>query len=117
MTQTPLQCGRQLPRVEPEGPGFALVSDLAIAPDNEQTIRPRRVLLLNPIVDPIQQSGDLDVELANARACHILPFCRGSRIPEDHTLFDIALHLPDVAWVSLRDVDHVERRLLVVPLV
>ncbi len=74
-------------------------------------------MLLDAIVDPIDQRGDLYVKLANARACHILPLCRSSWISEDHALFDIALHLPDVTRVGLGYVDNVERRLLAVLLV
>ncbi len=32
-------------------------------------------------------------------------------------VFDVALHLPDVAWVSLGDVDHIECSETVIPLV
>jgi hypothetical protein len=107
----------KLLRIKSERSRFALVPERAIAPHDEQTVRPSSVLLLDAIIDPIDQCRNLYAEFADAGDCHILPLFRGRRVPENHALFDIALHLPDIAWVRLGNVHHVKRRLALVPLV
>ena len=103
--------------IESERAGFALVTQRAVSAYDEEAVGPGSILLLDAIFDAVEQRRNLDVEFADARGGDILPLCLGSGIGEDDAVFYIALHLPQVAWVSLGDVDDVEGGLAVVPLV
>jgi len=54
------------------------------------------------------------MKLADARRSNRLPLFIRARVLKDNSFFDVALHLPDVAWMGLGNVDDIESRSVLV---
>ncbi len=94
--------------MESERPGLALIGHMALAIDQVQTIRPAGVGGFGGVAKLVQHRGQLDPKLPDARACDQSALFFILRVGEHHAVFDVALHLPDIAGMSLRDVDDQE---------
>ncbi len=89
----------------------------AIDPDQVQTIGPGGVLLLDGIVDRIDQSRKGDMEPSNAGGSNFFSFLLGGGISKQDVFRHIALHLPEIARMRLRNVDDIGRDPVLVRLV
>ena len=100
--------GSQFFGFEAEGAGFAFVGDVAGGVDQVHAVGPAGVDRLGGVAEFVEQGGNLDSQLAHAGPSHrgAFFFVLGSR--EDDLIFDVALHLPDVAGVGLGDVNDEE---------
>ena len=107
----------QLFGVEPEGPRFALVRHVAGGVDQVKSVRPCRVCLLRGVAEFIEHGRNIDSELADAGARDETAFVFAPWTREDDIVFNIALHLPNIARVRLGNVNHQERDLLSVLLI
>ena len=94
--------------MKPEGAGLAFVGNSSIRLNQIHTIGPAGVCRLDLIVEAIDQSGELDVQLAHAGAGHGCALLLIARAAEEHVVADVALHLPDIGRMSLKDIDGVE---------
>jgi hypothetical protein len=112
-----LDRGFQFIRLEPERPRTALISDPARRIDQVETIGPRGVRALGRIAKLIEDSGNLDSQFAHAGAGNETALVLAMRTGEDDLVFYVARHLPDVARMRFRDVDHEEGNLASVLLV
>jgi hypothetical protein len=92
--------------LESERAGLALVDDMPRGIDKVQPIWPCRVGGLRRVSEFIEHGGNLDPQLAYAGSGDIFAFLLVARAGEHHLVFDVALHLPDVARVRLCDVNH-----------
>jgi len=100
---------RQKLRFESKRPGLGLKCNMSLLVNQIQTIRPPSVGLLCAVAKFIQHSRDLNPQLANAGSRNKLAFFFVLRRRENHVVFYVALHLPNVARVGLGDVNHQER--------
>jgi hypothetical protein len=57
------------------------------------------------------------VQVANTSARYLLTLGGGCRVPKQHAILNIALHLPNIGWMRFGDVDHVESDAIFVLLV
>jgi hypothetical protein len=112
-----LDRGFQFLRLEPERPRAALIGDPARRIDQVETIGPRGVRALGRIAELIEDSGNLDSQFAHAGAGNKTAFLLAMRTGEDDLVLYVARHLPDVARMRFRDVDHEEGNLASVLLV
>ena len=96
--------------LESKRAGFAFVSNAAIAADQIQAIRPRGVSDFGRVVEIVNQSRQLDPQLAHAGRCDVTPLVECARSRDRH----VARKLPGIAGVCLENVDDVERRLIFV---
>jgi len=94
--------------METERARFALVQYLPAGRDQVKAIWPTGVGRLHLIVEAIDQRRELDSELTYANSCErcalglILGTC------EEHSVLNVGLHLPNVGWMRLEDVNRVE---------
>jgi hypothetical protein len=104
-------------RFEAEWAGLALVRDAAGGVDQIDSVGPGGVLTLGGVAKFIQHGGKFYSQLSYAGASDqgSLFFTLGTG--EDHLIFDVALHLPNIAGVRFRNVNHQEGDLAAVLLV
>jgi len=107
----------QLFRIEAEGTRLALVRYVAGRIDQVKAIGPCRVRLLGRVSEFIQYSRNVDSQFADAGAGDESTFLFAPWTGEDNFIFDVTLHLPDVAGMRLGDVDHQECDLAAVLLI
>jgi hypothetical protein len=107
----------QLFRVEAEGPWLALVRHVAGGVDQVKAVRPSRVRLFCGVAEFIEHGRNIDSELTDAGARDETAFVFAPWTREDDIVFNVALHLPDVAGVRLGDVNHQECDLLSILLI
>ena len=93
-------------RFEAERAGFALVGDSPAGVDQVDTVGPSRVLAFGRIAEFVQHRGKFYSQLSYASARNGTSFFFILGAGEDHLIFYVALHLPDVAGVRFRDVHH-----------
>src|SRR5215472_1469040 len=98
--------------MEAEGAGLTFVDDAAVAPDQIQAVRPAGVGFLYAIVDAVDQRGETNAQFPDTTLCHAGALALAARIPEQHALADVALHLPEVGRVRLADIYGVKRDLI-----
>jgi hypothetical protein len=91
---------------EAEGAGFAFVGNVAGGVDQVHAVGPAGVGRLGGVAEFVEQGRNLDSQLAYAGPSHRGAFVFVFRSREDDLIFDVALHLPDIAGVCLCDVDH-----------
>jgi hypothetical protein len=103
--------------MESERARLALVDDPAAAINQVEAVGPGRVRALGGVAEFIEQRGNLDPQLAHARTRELGAFVFAARAGKDHFVFEVALHLPDVARMRLGDVDHLERDSIAILLV
>jgi hypothetical protein len=100
-----LECRRQFLGIKTKGTGFGLESDDSGFIDEIKPVRPACVFLLHTVIDGVNQCWDRYVQFANAGVGNSFAICFGSGISEQDTFFHVALHLPEVAGMSLIDVN------------
>ena len=112
-----LQRRRQIIRLKPKRSRLRLEDNPPALINQINPVRPSRVGLLGGVPELIQHCRELDSQLAHARSGDesALIFILGAG--EDDLVFDIALHLPNVARMRLGDVHHQERNLALILIV
>src|SRR5882762_11483993 len=73
-----------------------------------ETVRPAGIGLFRPVAKHVEHRRNLDAELAYAGSRDVFAFLLVLRRRENYVVFDVALHLPNVAGMRLGDVDHQE---------
>jgi hypothetical protein len=106
--------GFQLVRFEAEGAGLAFVGDVTVGVDYVHAVGPSGVGGFGGVAEFVEHGGNVDAELADAGSGDIGAFVLGARAGEDDLIFNVALHLPDVAGVRFGDVDDDEFDLILV---
>jgi hypothetical protein len=96
----------ELVRFEAERPGLALESDATVRVDQIHAIRPSGVGDLGGVAEFVEHCGKLYAQLTytgpgDERAVFFILWTG-----KNHLVFDVALHLPDIAGVRLGDVHH-----------
>ena len=107
----------QLVWLESERPGLTLIGYQATGVDQVKAIGPSGVCGLGRVPKFIEDRWNLDSKLADARARNESAFVFIARAGENHFVFDVAFHLPDVARMGLGDIDHQKRHLASVLLI
>lgn len=111
------ECGGEFVGLESEWAGAALVRDASVGIDQIDAIGPAGVLSLSRVAELVEDRRELNPQLAHAEAGDRCAFFLVPGAGEDDLIFDIALHLPDVAGVRFSDVDHEEGDLIPVLLI
>ncbi len=102
--------------MEAERSRLALESDFALAIDQVKPIRPAGVLLLGCVFHAVHDRRELDPKFAHATAGNVLAFIGGLRGCEQYVVANVALHLPNVGGMRLKNVNGKERNLILVTL-
>jgi hypothetical protein len=102
----PSEGGGEFVGLESEGAGTALVGDAAVGIDQVNAVGPTGILPLGGVAEFVEDGGELDPKLAHAEAGDGCAFLLVPGTCENDFIFNIALHLPDVAGVRFSDVDH-----------
>jgi hypothetical protein len=111
------QCRRQLIRFKPKGTRFAFECNAALGVDQVNAIRPARVGLFRRIAKLVEHRWKLYAEFPHASPGDEYAIFFSFRAGKNNLVFDIALHLPDVAGMRLRDVNNQESNTIVILLV
>jgi hypothetical protein len=98
------ECRRQFVGLEAERAGPAFVRDSSLPVDQIKTIRPAGIRLFRRVAELVEDSGEFYTQLPHARARHERTFLFVFGARKNDLLFDVALHLPDVAGMGLCDV-------------
>ena len=91
-----------------ERPRLALVKNSATLRDEVQPVGPARVSSFHLVVEAIQQSREMNPQLAHARVGHTRALGFIPRTAEQHAVFHVRLHLPNVGGMRLENVNRVE---------
>jgi hypothetical protein len=94
--------------MEPKRPRLALESDPSIWLNQVEAIRPAGVCRFDLVVEAIDKSWKLDMQLANAGTSNVCALLLVTGTAKQNVFTDVALHLPDVGRMSFKDVDGVE---------
>jgi len=89
-------------------PGFALIEDTTIRRDQIEAVGPACIGLLHLVVEAIHHCGKLDSKLPYACASYRGSLRLIARAAEQHLVAHVALHLPHVGGMRLKDIDGVE---------
>src|ERR1700687_190790 len=108
----PHQRRSQVLRLETERPRFGFVGDAPLRVDQVKTIGPARVGSLGRVAEFIDHRGNLDAELSYARPRHQRTLLFIFRAVKNNFVFDVALHLPNVARMRFRDIHDQESDLV-----
>jgi hypothetical protein len=111
------QCRRQLIRFKPKGTRFTLECNAALRVDQVNAIRPTRVGLFGRIAKLVEHRRKLYAKFSNAGPGNERAIFFSFRAGKNNLVFDIALHLPDVAGMRLGDVNNQESNTLAILLV
>jgi hypothetical protein len=98
----------QVVGLEAERAGLAFVGDFSLPVDQIKAVGPSSVGLLGGVAELIKDGGKLYTEFPHAGSGNKRAFLLIPRTGENDLLFDVALHLPDVAGVRFGDVDDQE---------
>jgi len=109
--------GAEVGGVEAEGAGLAFEDDAALLIDEVETVGPAGVGGLGGVVEVIEDGGKFDAELADARVGDFAALVEVAGAGEDDVIFNIALHLPDVAGMRFENVNGEEADAVVVVVV
>jgi len=109
--------GAEVVGFKAEGAGWAFEDDAIVGVDEVEAVGPSGVGALGRVAELVKHGGELDAQLANAGSGNLGAFVFVFRAGEDDFVFDIALHLPDVAGVRFEDVDRQESDLPVIVVV
>ncbi len=101
----------------PNGPGLAFVGNAAVGINQIKSIWPARVGALGAVAKFIEHAGKFYAQLADAGAGDVGAFFFILRTGKNDLVFYIALHLPDVAGMGFRDIDHKKSHAILVLLV
>ena len=91
-----------------ERSGLALIQNAAIVADQVKSVRPAAISGLDLIIEAIDHCGKLDAELAYASSGDRGAFRLVLGTRKKNLVANIALHLPDVGGMGLKNVDGVE---------
>ena len=94
--------------MEAKRASFALERNAPAAVDQIEAIRPARVGRLHSIIQTIYERGELDLQASHTGACYRYALGHVARAAKKHLIPDVALHLPDIRRMGLKDVDRVE---------
>src|ERR1700681_666181 len=108
----PPQRRPQVLRLKAERAGFGLIGHSTLSVDQVKTIGPASVGLLGRVAEFIDHRGNLDAEFSHARSRHQRTLLFVFRAGKNNFVFDIALHLPNVARMRFRDVHNQESNLV-----
>ena len=111
------QCCRKLISAEPKWSRLAFVGHTAVLINQIDSVRPAGVGLLGGVAEFIEHGGKFDAELAHTRSRDFRPLIFILRAGKNDFVFDVALHLPDVAGMCLSDVHDQEGDLVLVLIV
>src|SRR5882757_579378 len=95
--------GLQKLRLEPERPGLGFKSNMSLPINQIETIRPTRVNLFRPVAEFVKDRRNLNAEFAYAGSRDKFAFLLVLGGRENDVVFNVALHLPDVAGMRLGD--------------
>lgn len=84
--------------------GVALVHDAPIRFDEIKAVRPCRVRRLHPVIETVNQSGELDAQFSHACTGDGGAFRFVTRASEKYFIVNIALQLPYVGGMGFYDV-------------
>ena len=107
----------QFAGVEAEWARPTLVGHTARGVNQVEAVGPGGISLLSGISELIEHGLGLDAQLANTRPRDESPIFFTLRAGENHAIPNVALHLPDIAGVGFRDVDHYELDLIPISVV
>ena len=103
------QCSGQFLSFKTKGPGLAFVGNVAVLIDQVNAVGPAGVGLFGRVAEFVEDSGELDPQLAHTGSCYEGALFFIFRTGKDDFIFYVALHLPDIARVRLGDVHHEKR--------
>jgi hypothetical protein len=86
----------------------ALVGDAALSVDQINTIGPAGIVSFCRVAELIEDGGKLDTEFSHTSAGNERSVFLTFRAGKNNFVFDIALHLPDVAGMRFRNVNDQE---------
>src|SRR5215469_1896488 len=98
------QCRREFTGFEPEWARLAFIGNATVPVDEINSIRPPGISGFGGVAKFVQHRGEFDPQLANAGARYKRTLFLILRTGKDDLVFDVALHLPNIAGVSFRDV-------------
>ena len=106
--------GSQIVWVKAERPGLAFIEDAALGCDQIEAVGPARKGSLHLIVEAIHKGRKLDSQFpytctGDRGALRLI-----ARAAEQHLVGYVALHLPNVCRMSLKDIDRAEIDLILV---
>jgi len=76
--------------------GLALVSDAALAVDQVEPVRPRRVSLFRGVLEIVDDGGNTQCQLGGASSLHLATFGKGLGTRYRNLIFLIVFILPSV---------------------
>jgi len=91
-----------------EWPGLALVKYAAVGTYQIKAVGPTRIGILYLVVEAIHHGREFNSQSAHTRAGYRCAFFFVARTPEEHVIAHVALHLPHVRGVCLKDIDCIE---------
>ena len=96
-----------------EWPGFAFIENTAVC-NQIHSIRPSCVCGLNLIVEAVDESGKFDPQPPHACTSYRSTLLLVAWAAEQYIILHIALHLPHVGGMCLKDIDRVKINLILV---
>jgi hypothetical protein len=97
-----------------EWPWPALKENPAVCADQVQPIRPARVRGFDAVVEAIDQGWKLDPQFSHAGVSNRKSLCLITGTGEEDFVTHVGLHRPDIGGVRFKDIDGVERNLVLV---
>jgi hypothetical protein len=94
--------------VKAEWAGAGLVAHAPVLVDDIEAIGPTGVVAFGRIIKRVDDSGELDAKLHDAELAQFAAFIEALGAGENDVIVEIVGVLPDVAGMSLANVDHVE---------
>ena len=102
----PRKCRFQLVRFKSKRARLALVGNAALRVDQVNAIRPARIGLFRRVAELVEHGRKLYTKFPHASPSDERAIFFGFRARKDNLVFDIALHLPNVAGMGFANVDH-----------
>jgi hypothetical protein len=106
--QAPRECGFQLFRFKSKGARLALVSNAALRVDQIDAVGPARIGLFRRIAKLVEYGRKLYPKLPYASPGDECSFFFSLRAGKNNLVFNVALHLPNVAGMGLGNVHNQE---------
>ena len=94
--------------MEAKRASLALKRNAPAAVDQIEAIRPASVCSLHSIIQAIHERGKLDFQASYTGARYRYALGHVARAAKEHLIPDVALHLPDIRGMGLKDVDRIE---------
>ena len=109
-----LNGANQILGVKAKRSGLALIENMTSGRNKIEAVGPACIGTLHPVVEAIYHGRKLDPKLAYTCACYRGALCRVARAAEQDLILNVALHLPHVGGVCLKDIDCIEIDLILV---